>query len=301
VVCADDAAVRASYSTDNAMGNYERRLDSNGERLTLVNYVGVVIQSLRYSDGEKWSVGADGTGHSLVLKNLQLDNSKPANWRLSSQLGGNPGFPDDHEPGRFLLPQTTAARGLVFNELYRGADSESAWVEVFNSRSEAFDLSGWSFTDDPDRNDHYIFPAGSTLSGGGFLVVDGISTSLLLSAPEVQLFLRNPLGVVGAATAFDRDPQVGYAEACFPDGGRPGWLSPTPSRGSRNQVPRVTDLVINEIFCHPPEDRDGEFLELYNRGSTTLDVSGFRFVRGGEEIGDLDASPMLTRTYRSGT
>ena len=30
---------------------------------------------------------------------------------------------------------------------------------------------------------------------------------------------------------------------------------------------RVTDIVINEIFYHPPEDRAGEFIELYHRGA----------------------------------
>ena len=40
------------------------------------------------------------------------------------------------------------------------------------------------------------------------------------------------------------------------------------------------DLVINEIFYHPPEDRRGEFIELHNRGGETIDLSGFRFDKG---------------------
>jgi hypothetical protein len=41
------------------------------------------------------------------------------------------------------------------------------------------------------------------------------------------------------------------------------------------------DVVINEIMYHPPGDReDLQFLELFNRGSTAVDLSGWRFTKG---------------------
>ena len=71
-----------------------------------------------------------------------------------------------------------------------------------------------------------------------------------------------------------------FAEARYPDGGRAGWLTDVPTPGATNEVPRVTDIVINEIYYHPPERRRGEFLELHNRGLATIDLSGFRFTKG---------------------
>jgi len=284
VVCANVDAVRAQYRIDNAVGNYEGKLDGSGDRVTLVNHVGIVMQSLRYRDGGKWPVGPDGTGHSLSLKSLNLNTSEPESWAQSPELGGSPGLPN--QPA---LEQT-----IFFNELFRSASQDGGWVEIYNAGADARDVSGWGLTDDPDRDDPHVFPAGTTIPPGGFLVVEEQQTTLTLSAARVQLFLLNTQGVTEAAVAFDREPVDGlalgdYSEALFPDGNFPGggfldsgerWVTPTPTRGRANDVPRVTDLVINEIFYHPPEDRDGEFLELFNRGTEALDLSGFRFTKG---------------------
>ena len=71
VVCTDVDALRAESGIDNAVGNYTGKLDGSGERITLVNHVGIVMQSLRYRDEGKWAVGPDGTGHSLSLRSLR--------------------------------------------------------------------------------------------------------------------------------------------------------------------------------------------------------------------------------------
>ena len=289
VVCADAEALRSHHGIQNAVGNYDGKLDGSGERLTLINHVGVVMQSLRYRDEGKWPVAPDGTGHSLVLKSVNLDPSEPESWTRSLELGGNPGR---HEG-------TTVTQTLSFNELFRGAAAGGGWVEIYNASSAERDLSGWSLTDDPDHDDPHVFSAGSTIPADGFLVVDELATTLTLSALRVQLFLSNPQGLVEAAFTFDRERTGGlalgeYSEALFPDGSSPYggtdlWMTPTSTRGSANEVPRVTDLVINEIFYHPPEnfddppeDRDGEFLELFNRGTEELDLSGFSFTKGIE-------------------
>ena len=192
-----------------------------------------------------------------------------------------------------ITPDTAAEVGVVFNELYRGSSSTDAWVELFNLEPSARDLSGWTITDDPDREDPFVLPEGTIIASGEFLVVDETSSSLGLSEPVVKLFLINPRGFVGSAAAFDESPTTpflvdnanddgsgAYAEARFPDGRRLGWVTPTPTPGAANEVPRVTDIVINEIFYHPPEDRGGEFIELYNHGTEALDLSGFRFTQG---------------------
>ena len=282
VVCADVDALRAQYGIQNAVGNYEGKLDGSGERITLVNHVGIVVQSLRYRTEGKWPVAPDGTGHSLVLRSLNLDTSEPESWTQSQQLGGNPG---QHEATTVGDTET-----LFFNELFRGAAAGGGWVELYHAGSGLRDISGWSLTDDPDRENSYVFPEGTTLPAGGFLVVEELTGALTLSAPRVQLFLMNPQGLVEAAVTFDRTPPDGlalgdYSEALFPDGGSPPgyeelWVTPITTPGSGNDVPRVTDLVINEIFYHPPEDRAGEFLELFNRGTEGLDLSGFRFTKG---------------------
>ena len=92
VIAADAAAVAERYDLLNVIGNYEGRLDASGERVRLVNHVGIEMQNVRYRDRGKWSSLADGTGHSLILRSLHLDSSEPESWKRSAELGGNPGL-----------------------------------------------------------------------------------------------------------------------------------------------------------------------------------------------------------------
>jgi len=45
-------------------------------------------------------------------------------------------------------------------------------------------------------------------------------------------------------------------------------------RGGRAFAPRTQDVVINEVMYHPPEDLDDlQYVELFNRGKTAVDLS----------------------------
>ncbi len=456
VVAADADAIRRHYGIENVVGNFEGRLDGGGERITLVNYAAVEVDSVRYDDDGKWPVGADGSGHSLVLRRIRSDSSEPENWTQSPELGGNPGrrnFPEDrppdydvtvfidvgeewkyregreafsdppeawttpefddgawesgpsgfgfgddddntvfetmrgefssiairkrielteeevNAPGEFLfsvlyddgfcafvngeqvtgancpeeikwdssadgsheareaelfpIPREALVAGLNtiaivgynrsiggndfslapqfihrvlvsedapppleggFNELFRGDDNEGGWVELFNGGDEEYDLAGFRITTSPDLTG-VVLGDDARLSPGEFLVVDAEGTELDLSTEIVQFFLIAETGHVAAAAAFDESPPEAaglatYSEARYPDGGRIGWITPSPTRGAANVVPREERIVINEIFYHPPEDRVGEFIELYNISDEAVDLGGFRFTRG---------------------
>ncbi len=282
VVCSNVDAVRARYGIENAVGDFSGRLNNGRERITLVNHVGALVATLRYNASGKWPLGANGTGHSLTLIHGLLDHSEPEHWTLSASLGGDPGTVDfdsasipETRPGGF-----TPRAPLVFNELFRGASGDG-WIEIFNSTSVPIDLGGHTLSDDVDQAG-YRFEAGTSVPPRGFLVVTESESSVALSTPEVELFLRRDDGSVVAAEAFARAAPPGaeigsYSEARYPDGQRPGWISLTPTPEAANAVERDLDLVINEIFYHPPEDREGEFVELYNRGETARDLSGYHF------------------------
>jgi hypothetical protein len=457
VVCKDAEAVRTHYGIDNVLGNYTGNLAGSGERVTLVNHVGIVIQTLRYDDEGKWPVGPHGSGHTLALDSLYLDPSEPESWRQSVQLGGTPGLPtypevgaplidrgalwryrkgsgpfsdgqddwrqanfDDGDwsegatpignrygdeatllddlPGNYStvacrahfelaegdiagprelflalqfddgfcvwvngkeavregcaedadwdstatvdhrgfdellfripapalrvgdnviailglnselgsprfrlsprLVQPLRPRGeptpgseLVFNELFRGTSPGEGWVEIYNTSSRAVDLGTYQLTDNADRlgaGGTFTFPQPTAIAPGDFLVVSEL-TAIDFFQAELRLFLLRPDRAVVAAHVFSRSPplDVGpgtYSEAHFPDGGRPRWLTLSPTPGTPNEVAREESLVINEIFYHPPDDPPGEprseFLELFNRGTTPIDLNGFRFNNG---------------------
>ena len=57
---------------------------------------GSTIREFAYDDESPWPTGPDGGGFSLVLRNPvgNPDHNDPANWRESTQRGGNPGSSD---------------------------------------------------------------------------------------------------------------------------------------------------------------------------------------------------------------
>jgi hypothetical protein len=172
---------------------------------------------------------------------------------------------------------------VVFNELSRASGGEDGWVELYNGRSISLDLSGFRVTD--GSASEFVLPPDSSIARHGFLVLSESDTSLNLSTDQVRLFLFDPDDFVVAAEVFDQQPPVElgvteFAEARFPDGGRAGWITEVLTRGTENVVPRITDVVINEIYYHPPEERAGEFLEFYNRGNEAVDMSGFQLTKG---------------------
>ena len=128
VVCRNANNVRARYGIENVIGNFEGRLDSAGERLTLVNVVGVVVETLRYSERGKWPVAPDGSGHTLVLENIHSDSSEPESWTQSPELGGSPGRANFSDG-----TSDTAPSPVVFNELFRGEIEGVGWIELYNN------------------------------------------------------------------------------------------------------------------------------------------------------------------------
>ena len=187
---------------------------------------------------------------------------------------------------RALVVEDEGGRGgISLNELYRGASPGTGWVELFNRGFVSFDLSGCRLVDNLAREDTFTFPPETSIPPGGFVVVTEAEGGFDFAGTEAKLFLLSADGECLAADTFDRSaPEElaagGWSHLRYPDGAELGWVSATPSRGGANQVERTEDLVINELFYNPPEDRPGEFVELYNRGAEAIDLSGFRFRKG---------------------
>lgn len=101
-------AFQARYGAIPAVaGEYDGRLDNNGEEIALVAASGADIARFRYSQRSPWP-DADGSGRSLTRRHPGdgIDSSSPAAWRASLALGGTPGTSDairfTGEPGADL-------------------------------------------------------------------------------------------------------------------------------------------------------------------------------------------------------
>jgi len=96
VSAASEAETRAAYpglpESVRVFGPWTGALANEGEEVVLEDKNGVVMVTLDYRNGGNWPKAADGTGHSLVLRNENNEVDSFRNWRASRTAGGTPGY-----------------------------------------------------------------------------------------------------------------------------------------------------------------------------------------------------------------
>ncbi len=199
------------------------------------------------------------------------------------------------------LAQCSRRTSLVISEImYHPTNSQVEYVELFNSLGEPADLSGYRLAGSID----YIFPDGTILPGGGFLVVARSPGDL-----ENAYGLTGVLGPYSGNLPNDSGTvklinhsgavflQVDYSDhSPWPvaaDGSGHSLVLAHPSYGENNPLAwsisdviggspgrldsytpePVRNVVINEFLAHtdPP---DYDYVELYNHSSQPVDISG---------------------------
>ncbi len=263
------------------LGAYGGRLANDGETLTLSTADGSTIFSVDFDDEKFWPVAADGLGRSLVLEELDRSPSDPRAWRASTHRDGSPAAP---EP-----PPSHGA--VVINEvLHHAADRSGGAIELFNPTRFAVDLGGWFMS--PSRRDEddlrkFRIPLGTTLPAGGYLVFsdelfrsfDGDPDGFALEPRGGEIFLvaadsSGELdGYIDAVEFGPTPPGVSFGRVETSEGIEFTALE-RPSLSEVNAEPRAPEVAINEIHYHPV-DGDDEFVELFNPGSTAVDLAGW--------------------------
>jgi hypothetical protein len=197
------------------------------------------------------------------------------------------------------------------NGLVDDYGAHSDWIEIHNPTQTDVNLDGWSLTDATANLSECRFPA-MTLPKGGYLLVFAsgkapgttiitgpggqLHTNFSLNKDGEYLALVQPDGTTVASQfspAFPvQSPDISYGWSR--DLTTKGFFTlPTP--GATNSVAPVADLnrqiVINEIMYHPgngdwgetgyvAENPKEEFIELYNRGTTAVDLGGWKLTQG---------------------
>src|SRR5690606_16719702 len=104
-------------------GVYSGSLRNSGERITLLDANGGIIQQFTYDDGGDWPGRADGRASSLEVIDLAGDYNDPENFRNSFEFGGSPGVAGQ--------PRSLT---VVLNEVMTHTDLPQVdAVEVYNS------------------------------------------------------------------------------------------------------------------------------------------------------------------------
>lgn len=217
--------------------------------------------------------------------------------------GGENVFPDDggEEP--------PAPGSVVLNEVDSGP---ADWVELYNPGTEAFDISGYEIRDNSD--DHrWQFPAGSTIAGGEFLVVDADTTGLVFndqtgafedgifaaaigigSADQIRLYDASGAKFDethswGEHANIDGDEIAATLARC-PDGVGAFVLAYATPGAANDCVPPT--VAINEIDSNGSPD----WAEIVNTGTDPVDISGWTLMDDDPVGHAADVKPLAEGT-----
>ncbi len=279
-----------------------------------VNYPNTWLRLQRTGNVFNGYAGPDGLHWSLLgSMNASLSTTVLLGFAVSSQDAANTvtaAFRDYQTVTNTMAASVTSMEhpgqssmrgGLVFSEImYHPTNSNLEFVELLNTRGEGVDLGGWRL----DGSITYSFPAGTTILGGGTLVIARSPAALQttyglvgvlgpftnnLTNSKGRLRLLNKIGGVFLDTEYDSDPPWPVAadggghslvlvRPSLGDGDAAAWAASDSIGGSPGRIDPVTadplrNVRINEFLAHtdPP---DYDYIELYNHSDQDLDISG---------------------------
>lgn len=182
---------------------------------------------------------------------------------------------------------------LLINELQasEGHVAQGDWIELYNPGPSAIDLGGLYLSNNPLNLLLYKLPTGVALGPGDFwsvrkgMLPDGFPFFLSQDGGVLYLTVATddptpqPVRVIDALQYGNLELDASFGR--FPDGAGDLGLLSIPTYAGPNAQPRMHDIVINEIMYHHLQREDRyEYIELYNRGTDTVNLSNWSFTAG---------------------
>ncbi|MCX7872666.1 MAG: lamin tail domain-containing protein [Verrucomicrobiae bacterium] len=272
VVAADPQAVESVYGIKGVFGPYTNTLKTAGT-IRLRDEQGTILLEVSYDNKHPWPVGADGTGHSIVLARASYGENDPSAWKISDVVGGT--------PGKYNTIKPTYLQDIVINEILAHAEGANEdFVELYNHSNFTNDISGCILTDNPDVN-KFVIPQGTKIMPGGFVVFSQSQLGFGLKAGGDTIYFKSPDGerVIDAVRFGPQANGISYGR--HPDGADDFYLLKSLTPGAANSGIFIHDVVINEIMYNPiSRNDDDQYVELYNKGTNAINLGGWRFVDG---------------------
>ena len=309
VIARDKGVLRSRYGSDVRLaagndgqggkdGQYGGNLANDGELIELRDNLGRVVQSFTYYDRGEWPRRPDGQGSSLELIASRGEGNDPKSWRASSEFGGSPGW-----AGQGFR------RDIVINEMLTHTDPPQ-WdtIELFNRTAQPIDMTGWYISDSAANlfrftisgpgsviQPHSYQSFDENLMGFGFRGQE--SDNAFLVEPNS---VGQPMRFVDAVTYGAT--QNGTTLGRWSNGEGELFLMEEMTFNDTNTGPQIGDVIISELQYHPASpapgsllsENDLEFIELYNRTGTPLDIGHWR-------LNDYPANTMALFDLPEGT
>jgi hypothetical protein len=249
--------------------------------------------TLRFSTTLSGSVAANN-GASAILGNSETSGVTPfvgtldemTYWGRALSAAEIAAHAGAAQAGRdyFSPPPPDASTALAFNELSSSTNAEF-WLELMNYGASNITLSGYVIVRDGPVKNEYVFPAGPSISAGGYRAVTNSTLGFHpVSGDKLYLLPPSRDRVLDAVLVKTRPV------ARTPAGTGP-WLHPSaPSPGGLNSFALHTEIVINEImYSHrdvpgtnglPPTNSRESWLELHNKSGGPVDLTGWELGGG---------------------
>ena len=178
-------------------------------------------------------------------------------------------------PGTPNSSTSAGSISLRLNEVHFSEEGVIEGVEILNNGMEIATMNGLMLASRIDFSD--ALALNGVLDPGAFSHVE---TSFVPESGSPRLFLISTGGVIVQAISAEFRDEFPSLQAS-PDGGNEWFRTSASTLGQPNQPDKNTGIVINEIMCDPPSNsRNGEFVEIYNRGNQAIDLTGWNFTEG---------------------
>jgi hypothetical protein len=242
-----------------------------GDVLVLADAAGVFLDAVRVGD-HGWA---------------RRDERGP--WRVPA--APTPGDPNDVVvEDAVVIHEIAYHRAAISEEGAPYEERPDEWIELFNRGEAPVDLSGWQLVDAVE----YVFPAGTVLGAGGYLVVANDAAALRAEEPGIEILgdFAGSLSDAGDSIVL-RDARGNPVDAVrYADGGR--WAEAADGGGSTLERvdPRAASDAA-EAWAASDESARAAWTDVVVRGTAAPSAVGPDGVWEELVLGLLDAGEVL--------
>lgn len=185
-------------------------------------------------------------------------------------------------------PSARKERPVCINEIRGSEAGVDGFIELHNRSDEEQSIGGSWILD--SRGTRFSVPEPTQIPPRGHIVFLDAQLGFDVQLAGVTYALVEPDGrtfvdALDPHAAPTGEPGLSFGR--FPDGGGAGFLLRTVTREAANQLELPTEVLVNEIYYHPPyvpPDGDCEskcsdaeqWIELHNRSAGEVDLSRWR-------------------------
>ncbi|MEC7089718.1 MAG: lamin tail domain-containing protein, partial [Candidatus Thermoplasmatota archaeon] len=259
-------------------------------------------------------------GSVVSGKSYQQDpSSATANWVQTNNP--TPGQVNTATVSNNVIPGDIIMTEAMANS-WPSYDTDSwpggEWVEILNTGTSDIDLTGYSIEDAAGNvlsfnSTHLVNASQSMLISPGqhrIVAVNGTSNYGVLNNGVESLTLKWPNGSKSQEISWTSTVE-GFA---LMDAGQPNtpWVSaPYPTPEEMNPLPmelmarQVGDVHLTEILPNATNDGatfpDGEWIEIHNTGTTSIDLMGWSIMDGLGNITHFDPGTLVFNSTQGAT